>query len=76
MRKITVSSHTDNQGYRSINREVSRRRATAVRDYLVSKGVASDMITLKAYGESRPRASNRTARGRAKNRYVEISLLK
>ncbi len=76
VKKVTISSHTDSRGYRSVNKQVSQRRANAVRDYLVSRGAPSELFTIKAYGESRPRASNRTARGRAQNRFVEVSLLK
>lgn len=73
---VTIDSHTDNRGYRQANKEVSRRRAEAVRDYLLAKGVAARLIAIHAYGESRPRASNRSAEGRAKNRYVEVTLRK
>ena len=76
IKKVTISSHTDSAGYRSANKQVSQRRANAVRNYLVSRGVSKKLFVIQAYGESRPRASNRTASGRAKNRFVEVSLLK
>jgi outer membrane protein OmpA-like peptidoglycan-associated protein len=76
VKKVSISSYTDNRGYRKDNMEVSQRRAEIVRDYLVSKGVTADMFSIQAYGETKPRASNRTAKGRAMNRMVEVKLLK
>lgn len=76
VKQVTIGSHTDSRGYRTINKQVSQRRAEAVRDYLVEKGVDSKLFTIRAYGESRPTASNRTNRGRALNRRVEVTLLK
>ena len=51
---------------------LSERRAQAVKDYMVSKGVAADRIQIKGMGESQPVADNKTKEGRAKNRRVEI----
>jgi OOP family OmpA-OmpF porin len=48
------------------------RRADAVRDYLVSKGIASSRLTTRGYGETRPAASNATRAGRAMNRRVVL----
>lgn len=76
VKTITISAYTDSIGYRYINKQVSRRRAEAVRDYIVSQGVAKSKFKIRAYGETRPRASNRTAKGRAKNRLVEVKLSK
>lgn len=76
VKKVVIDSYTDNRGYRAANQQVSQRRAAAVRDYLRAKGVAANLLSIQAYGESRPRASNRTAKGRAMNRLVEVSLLK
>ncbi|MGM0453789.1 MAG: outer membrane beta-barrel domain-containing protein [Thermodesulfobacteriota bacterium] len=67
-----IQGHTDSQGAESMNRELSERRARAVRDFLVENGIDSDRLTYKGYGESKPVASNDTAEGRAKNRRVEI----
>ena len=75
---ITLYGRTDSKGFRRYNDGLGRRRAEAVRDYLVSKGVSAEKFTIKlrSYGERRPVASNRTAKGRALNRVVDISLLK
>ena len=69
---FTVEGHTDNQGTDAINHELSSRRANAVRDYLVVRGVAAAVITAQGFGSSRPVADNKTTEGRAMNRRVEI----
>lgn len=72
--KIVISAHTDNVGKRQANKKKSRRRAAYIRDYLKHKGVSSDRMTIKAYGESKPRYSNRGREGQARNRrsYIEL----
>jgi outer membrane protein OmpA-like peptidoglycan-associated protein len=70
--KIVVEGHTDSQGQASFNQDLSVRRAQTVRDYLVSRGIASDRITAQGLGSSRPVAPNNSAEGRANNRRVEI----
>ena len=69
---MVVEGHTDSQGSESSNMELSERRAQSVRDYVVSRGVPSDMITAKGVGQHRPVSDNTTAAGRANNRRVEI----
>jgi outer membrane protein OmpA-like peptidoglycan-associated protein len=69
---ITVEGYTDSQGTASYNQELSQRRAQAVRDYLVSRGIASDRVTSQGYGLTKPVADNTSAEGRANNRRVEI----
>jgi outer membrane protein OmpA-like peptidoglycan-associated protein len=69
---ITVEGHTDSQGQRQYNMDLSKKRADAVRDQLVSRGVAQDRIKAVGIGPDRPIASNNTAEGRANNRRVEI----
>ena len=54
--------------------DLSRRRAQAVRDYLIARGVTADQVAALGYGELRPVASNDTSEGRANNRRVEIVL--
>jgi outer membrane protein OmpA-like peptidoglycan-associated protein len=72
--KIAVEGYTDSQGSAESNQDLSRRRAQAVRDYLVSRGVASDRMTSEGFGLTRPIADNGSAEGRANNRRVEIVL--
>jgi outer membrane protein OmpA-like peptidoglycan-associated protein len=69
---FTVEGHTDNQGTDAINNDLANRRANAVRDYLVVRGVAAEAITAQGIGSTRPVADNRTTEGRAMNRRVEI----
>jgi len=69
---FTVEGHTDNQGTDAINNDLSNRRANAVRDYLVVRGVAAAAITTQGVGSTRPVADNKTTEGRAMNRRVEI----
>ncbi len=69
--KMVVEGHTDSQGSASTNQELSQKRAQAVRDYLVSRGIAGDRVTAEGFGPSRPVANNGSAEGRADNRRVE-----
>lgn len=69
---IEVAGHTDSRGSDKYNMKLSQRRAEAVRNYLISKGIAADRLTAKGYGESQPVADNATDEGRFKNRRVEL----
>lgn len=70
--KIVVEGHTDSVGAPEMNQELSRKRAAAVRDALVSNGVSSDRVSVEGFGASRPVADNGSQAGRANNRRVEI----
>jgi outer membrane protein OmpA-like peptidoglycan-associated protein len=70
--KIVVQGYTDSQGPASFNQDLSQRRAQAVRDYLVTHGVAQDRVTAEGFGPANPVADNKSAEGRANNRRVEI----
>jgi OOP family OmpA-OmpF porin len=70
--RVSVEGHTDSVGTDAYNQRLSERRANAVRDYLVSRGIDASRITSRGFGESKPSASNDTAEGRAENRRVEI----
>jgi outer membrane protein OmpA-like peptidoglycan-associated protein len=72
--KFNVEGHTDSTGGYEFNRELSLKRASAVRDYLVTQSVASSSIDVEGLGPDRPVAGNDTADGRARNRRVEIIL--
>jgi len=69
---ITVEGHTDAVGTDAYNQKLSERRAHAIAQDLVKRGVADTRITVAGRGESQPVASNDTAEGRAQNRRVEI----
>ncbi len=69
---IIATGHTDSIGTDAYNQKLSERRANAVKDYLVSKGVPGNKITTLGKGETQPVASNKTKDGRAKNRRVDV----
>ncbi len=71
-KRMVVEGHTDSQGPESINQPLSLNRATAVRDYLVSRGVDPNKISSIGMSSSRPITDNRTPENRANNRRVEI----
>ena len=73
---IEVAGHTDSMGSDAYNMKLSQQRAEAVRNFLISRGVAADRLTAKGYGESQPVADNATEEGRFKNRRVELFPLK
>jgi len=72
---IIVVGHTDSIGSDAYNQRLSLRRAAAVKDYLVGKGIAANRVTAEGKGEKQPVADNRTRQGRAKNRRVEIEVV-
>jgi outer membrane protein OmpA-like peptidoglycan-associated protein len=72
VKKVVVEGHSDNVGASGKNQALSEGRAAAVRDYLVKKGIASDRIEAKGFGQTRPIADNKTAAGREMNRRVEF----
>lgn len=71
---IELDGHSDNSGNRLSNRDMSRRRALAVADYLVSHGVPMEQILVRFHGERYPLVKNNTAANRARNRRVNIQL--
>ena len=71
--RLRIEGHTDNVGGAAYNRDLSQRRADAVKNYLVSKfAIAPDRLTTQGFGPDRPVASNTTSQGRYKNRRVEL----
>lgn len=72
LNSVIAIGHTDSVGSDAYNQKLSERRAQAVKDYMVSKGIAADRIQIKGMGESQPVADNKNKEGRAKNRRVEI----
>ena len=71
---LYLEGHTDNQGSSTDNLDLSKRRAQAVKTYLVNKGVSADRIQTAGFGDTKPKASNDTATGRTKNRRVEMTI--
>ncbi len=75
IRRIRIEGHTDNVGGQAYNQDLSTRRARAVVEALVARGVGRPRLTAVGYGFSRPIASNATAFGRTKNRRVEFTIV-
>lgn len=73
--RIEVKGHTDNVGSEEFNMELSKERARAVTEYLVSKGVNRNKLSYSYYGMTKPLTSNDTEKGRALNRRVEFEIL-
>jgi outer membrane protein OmpA-like peptidoglycan-associated protein len=72
--RIQLDGHADNSGNRLINRDLSRRRALAVMEYLKANGVPAENITLRFHGERYPLVPNNSEANRAKNRRVSMQL--
>jgi outer membrane protein OmpA-like peptidoglycan-associated protein len=71
---VELDGHSDNSGNRLTNRDLSRRRALAVMDYLKAQGVPEEQITLRFHGEQYPLVPNTNNANRARNRRVNIHL--
>ena len=69
-----IDGHSDNAGNRLANRDLSRRRALAVQEYLKSRGIAPEQITMRFHGESYPLVPNNSAANRAQNRRATLTL--
>jgi len=72
---VIAVGHTDSVGSNAYNQGLSTRRANAVKDYLVSKGIEKNRVYTEGKGENQPVADNKTKEGRAKNRRVEIEVV-
>ncbi len=73
--KIEISGHTDSKGSADYNKKLSERRARAVVDYLIAKGVAPERLTFKGFGMEKPLVSNDDEEGRALNRRTEFLIV-
>lgn len=75
IRRIRVEGHASSDGNDSHNLDLSARRARAVRQYLILKGVPDHKLVSEGYGETKPIADNETPEGREANRRVEINVI-
>jgi len=73
---LRVEGHTDDQGKDAANLNLSQRRASNVRSFLIREGIASERLEAVGYGETKPVDTNKTAAGRENNRRVEFNILK
>ena len=72
---VEIAGHTDNVGNDEYNMKLSEARAQSVVKYLVSKGVSENAVRGQGYGETQPVGDNNTARGKAKNRRIEMRII-
>jgi len=74
--QVQIVGHTDNTGSAATNQVLSLARAEAVKGMLVSQGVGTERITTQGFGADRPVASNDSEEGRARNRRVELNVIR
>jgi len=73
---LLIKGHADNTGSATVNEKLAADRANAVRNHLVAQNIAADRLEASGFGSSMPVADNQTPLGRAKNRRVELEILK
>ncbi|MEM1288870.1 MAG: OmpA family protein [Pseudomonadota bacterium] len=74
--RVEVGGHTDSDGGDDLNQRLSEARANAVRDYVLAADVREDRVDAIGYGETDPIADNATEEGRARNRRIEITVIR
>jgi outer membrane protein OmpA-like peptidoglycan-associated protein len=74
--RVRITGHTDSLWVPEANLVLSKRRAEAVRDYLVSKGIDRSRLEATGRGETQPIQDNGTREGRAANRRIEFTIIK
>lgn len=74
--QLVIEGHTDNSGLSAGNEELSLARAEAVRNALIARGVPADRLIAEGFGARRPLESNDTEDGRARNRRIEIKVIR
>lgn len=75
VKKLLIAGHTDSTHTEDYNLKLSLARANSVKSYLVSKGVAEDILVTQGFGKRKPKASNASEKGRSQNRRVEFFIL-
>ena len=75
IKQIKIDAHADSRGRRRFNDKLSERRSAAVHKYLLSVGVKPEMIYAVSHGERKPAYTNKTAKGRSRNRRADVQLL-
>lgn len=72
--RVEIGGHTDNVGSAAVNKKISEERAVSVAEYVIAQGIPAHRVVSKGYGFDKPKASNRTAEGRAQNRRVDFTI--
>jgi outer membrane protein OmpA-like peptidoglycan-associated protein len=73
--KLQIGGYTDSTGSPAVNLQISKKRADAVRTYLIRHGVPADTLTAEGFGDAHPVADNATREGRAANRRIEFKVV-
>jgi outer membrane protein OmpA-like peptidoglycan-associated protein len=75
VKRVRVEGHTDSRASDKYNKRLSKKRAEAVREYLIAHGIAGKRLIARGYGEEKPIADNKSDDGRYQNRRVEFTIL-
>ena len=73
--KVEIGGHTDNVGGAAMNKRLSKERAKSVALYIIEQGIAKERFQAKGYGPDKPKATNKTKEGRARNRRVDFTII-
>lgn len=73
--KVRIDGNADSTATQEYNQKLSEERSDSVRDYLVTKGIATERLVTRGFGENKPVATNATDAGRDKNRRVEFHIV-
>jgi len=73
--KVEIGGHTDNVGSATTNKRLSQERAKSVALYIIGQGISKDRFQAKGYGPDKPKATNKTKEGRARNRRVDFTII-
>ena len=73
--KVEIQGYTDNIGSDKANKSISQKRADAVKNYLIARGISADRLKAVGYGEANPIGDNKDAAGRAMNRRIEFKII-
>ena len=72
---IIIAGHTDSEGDAAYNYALGQRRAFAIKDFLINKGITSSLIRTISYGEAMPKRANESSTSKAKNRRAEVRVV-
>jgi len=74
--RFSIEGHTDSDGSNALNQTLSENRAAAVKNFLIENGIETSRLRSTGFGETKPIDTNKTAKGKANNRRVEVKLIK